>query len=46
MAKVEPGEQWALTRELNRRLKDAFDEAGIEIPFPQRVVWNKGLPSE
>ena len=35
------GEQWGVSRELNRRLKLAFDEADIEIPFPQRVVWNK-----
>ena len=36
VAKVEPGEQWATGREIRRRLKDAFDEAGIDIPFPQR----------
>lgn len=39
VAKVEPGEQWATGREIRRRLKPAFDEAGIEIPFPQRTVW-------
>lgn len=39
MAKTEPGERWAASRELRGRLKDAFDEAGIEIPFPQRTVW-------
>ncbi len=37
--KVEPGEQWATSREIRRRLKKAFDEVGIEIPFPQRTVW-------
>jgi small conductance mechanosensitive channel len=37
--KVEPGEQWATSRELRRRLKESFDETGIEIPFPQRTVW-------
>ena len=37
--KVEPGEQWATGREIRRRLKGAFDDAGIEIPFPQRTVW-------
>lgn len=37
--KVEPGEQWATSRELRRRLKERFDETGIEIPFPQRTVW-------
>ena len=39
MAKTEPGEQFAATRVLRGRIKDAFDEAGIEIPFPQRTVW-------
>jgi small conductance mechanosensitive channel len=28
-------EQWNVRREYLRRLKKAFDEAGIEIPFPQ-----------
>jgi len=37
--KVEPGEQWATAREVRKRLKRAFDAAGIEIPFPQRTVW-------
>ncbi|NNC92518.1 MAG: mechanosensitive ion channel family protein [Acidimicrobiia bacterium] len=37
--KVEPGEQWATSRELRRRLKESFDQTGIEIPFPQRTVW-------
>ena len=42
MAKTEAGEQWATARELRIRLKDAFDKAGIEIPFPQRTLWVKG----
>ncbi|QGG94512.1 mechanosensitive ion channel family protein [Actinomarinicola tropica] len=37
--KTKPGQQWGLQRELRGRLKDAFDAAGIEIPFPQRSVW-------
>ena len=45
MAKVEPGEQWAASREIRRRLKEAFDESGIEIPFPQRTVWVRGEES-
>jgi small conductance mechanosensitive channel len=41
-AKTEPGSQWALARELRVRIKRAFDEHGIEIPFPQRTVWLRG----
>jgi moderate conductance mechanosensitive channel len=37
--KVKPAEQWALGRELRRRIKAAFDAADVEIPFPQRTVW-------
>jgi small-conductance mechanosensitive channel len=37
--KTEPGEQWSTARVLRKRIKEAFDEAGIEIPFPQRTVW-------
>jgi small conductance mechanosensitive channel len=32
---VAPLEQWTVRREYLRRLKYAFDRAGIEIPFPQ-----------
>ncbi len=32
--KTLPGDQWGVGRELNRRIKLAFDEAGVEIPFP------------
>ncbi|MCY4069598.1 MAG: mechanosensitive ion channel family protein [Acidimicrobiaceae bacterium] len=37
--KTEPSMQWAVERELRLRLKEAFDEAGIEIPFPQQTLW-------
>jgi small-conductance mechanosensitive channel len=39
MFKTLPAEQWNVQRELRRRIKDALDDAGIEIPFPQRTVW-------
>jgi len=32
---TQPAEQWGVARELRRRLKNACDEAGISIPFPQ-----------
>ena len=31
--------QWGVEREIRLRLKEALDEAGIEIPFPQQTVW-------
>src|SRR6056297_62522 len=37
--KTNPGEQWSLGREYRRRLKKAFDEKGIEIPFPHTTVY-------
>jgi small-conductance mechanosensitive channel len=36
--KTLPIKQWVVGREFNRRMKQAFDAAGIEIPFPQRTV--------
>ncbi len=41
VVKTEPGEQWATGREIRGRLVKAFDEEGIEIPFPQRVIWTR-----
>lgn len=38
VGKVKPGEQWGVAGEFRRRVKQAFDKAGIEIPFPQVVV--------
>jgi small conductance mechanosensitive channel len=36
--RVSAGTQWGMKREFNRRLKNRFDELGIEIPFPQRTI--------
>ncbi len=40
--KTAPHDQFKLTRELRARVKAAFDDAGIEIPFAQRTVWHRG----
>lgn len=37
--KTRPGQQWALGREYRRRLKKAFDQKGMEIPFPHRTLY-------
>ena len=33
---------WEVRDEAARAVKRAFDEAGIEVPFPQRVLWTGG----
>jgi moderate conductance mechanosensitive channel len=35
---VRPTKQWEVTGELRKRVKQAFDREGIEIPFPHQVV--------
>lgn len=37
--KTKPIMQWSVGREYRRRLKKAFDERGIEIPFPHTTVY-------
>ena len=37
--KTVPIQQWAVGREMNRRIKKKFDELGIEIPFPHMSLY-------
>jgi moderate conductance mechanosensitive channel len=37
--KTEPAAQFKVQRALRARIKGALDDAGLEIPFPQRTVW-------
>jgi small conductance mechanosensitive channel len=37
--KTKPVQQWAIGREYRRRLKKAFDEHNIEIPFPHTTIY-------
>jgi moderate conductance mechanosensitive channel len=37
--KTEPLKQWEISREFRRRIKNAFEEAGIPLPLPQQQIW-------
>lgn len=37
--KTKPSQQWAVSREYLRRIKKAFDEKNIEIPFPHLSIY-------
>ena len=47
--KVIPLEQWGVRREFLRRLKEAFEARGIEIPYPHVTIYvgqdKSGIPS-
>ena len=42
VAQALPQEQWAVERELRRRIKVVFDHEGIETPYPRRIVVEDG----
>ncbi|MCP3026284.1 mechanosensitive ion channel family protein [Halobacillus sp. A5] len=41
LGKTENMEQWGVERDLRKAMKEALDEAGIEIPFPHQVYVDK-----
>ncbi|MGI8792146.1 MAG: mechanosensitive ion channel family protein [Acidimicrobiales bacterium] len=41
VVKTLPAQQFTVAREIRSRIKERFDADGIEIPFPQRVVWHR-----
>jgi small conductance mechanosensitive channel len=41
LIKTRPQKQWVVKREMLRRIKNRFDELGIEIPFPQQTVYHR-----
>ncbi len=43
--KTRPLQQWTVKREFLRRVKNKFDELGIEIPFPHRTVYHHAVNS-
>ncbi|MEQ8957508.1 MAG: mechanosensitive ion channel family protein, partial [Coleofasciculus sp. C2-GNP5-27] len=45
--KTQPLKQWEVAREFRRRLKAAFDQAGILLSVPQQALWfNNTLPTQ
>jgi len=43
---VKPLEQWRIMGEMRKRIKTAFDKAGIEIPWPHRKVYFGNMPGD
>lgn len=41
--KTPPARQWGVMREFNRRMKRRFDDLGIDLPFPHRMVLTRSL---
>ncbi|MDO4902538.1 MAG: mechanosensitive ion channel family protein [bacterium] len=46
LGRVKAGEQYSITGEFRRMLKKAFDQNGIEFPFPQVVVHDQASISK
>jgi moderate conductance mechanosensitive channel len=46
LLKTRAGEQWGVAREYRRRVKLKFDELGVEIPWPQRVISYKSYADQ
>ncbi|MBI2304236.1 MAG: mechanosensitive ion channel family protein [Chloroflexi bacterium] len=42
---TKPSKQWDVMGELRKRIKEAFDREGIEIPFPHRVIIGRPPPA-
>lgn len=41
LVRTRPLKQWIIKRELLRRIKNRFDELGIEIPFPHLTLYHR-----
>ncbi len=40
IARTFPLKHWAVEREIRKKVKEAFEEGGIEVPYPKRVIRN------
>lgn len=45
-ARTVPMTQWKVERDIRRAIKRKFDEVGIEIPYPRRVIYDRGNDKE
>ncbi len=43
--KTKPLQQWPISREYRRRVKLAFDEAGIDLALPQQQIFISNYPT-
>ncbi|MDW7650895.1 MAG: mechanosensitive ion channel family protein [Bacillota bacterium] len=46
IAQTVPMTQWKVERDMLRVIKNKFDELGIEIPYPRRVIFDRGSDKE
>lgn len=46
IARTVPLKHWSVEREIRKDIKEAFEEGGIEIPYPKRVYINSILSSD
>jgi small-conductance mechanosensitive channel len=44
LGETKPTQQWAVAGEIRKRIKRAFDEEGIEIPWPHTKVYFGNSP--
>jgi len=42
MVKTQPGKQWDIARELQRRILAACEREGVTLPYPRQEVWVRG----
>jgi small-conductance mechanosensitive channel len=42
MVKTQPGKQWGIARELQRRILAACEREAVTLPYPRQEVWVRG----
>jgi small conductance mechanosensitive channel len=42
LVKTQPGEQWGVARELQKRILATCEREGITLPYPRQEVWVRG----